>query len=667
MSTDLAVFVKIMGKDGITPEYKKLDKSTMRLAQRTNKSFRSMNKSAMSFSKLVGGISFAGVLRRGFSMMEMGVRAVGQEVVDLDQSLQAASAKFGGSVKRGTDAFDQMEAQARKVGATTEFTAAEAAKGLDFLAMAGFDYGQAMKAIVPLTDLATAAQMDLARASDIASDALGAFGLSMDPDEIETSMNRVNDVFAQTVTSSNTTMETLFETMQQAGPAVKTAGGELETFAALAGKLGSAGIKGSIAGTNLKNMFLRLAAPVGKSAKLLKKLRVETVGENGNMRDMIDIIGDLNAATENMGTAQRAAALDTLFGKRAISGASVLLDIGKDKLKEYRKELENAQGASKEMAGEMRKGLGVQLKVLQSTLTEKGLDLFTQMMGEEDPAEAIAKITDEIRKFDVGPLARDMRELFGIMKEGAKFLWENRDAIMSIGKAWMIWKATGVLSGLGQGAVNVGNMATNMGKLGTSVQSATGLVGGLKMAIQNIGPLIAAFGGGYAAGTALYEIVDSRLDKLERQRNKVLKKRVRADVGIGQKTGGELVSDINELSRQRKEALGGFGSLEEIPTYNVEQRKEVQDLERILGKLRAASSDRAQTAAAGGTGMFADRNLQGVTEFIPELAMGAQSAPIIEPSFDVFINTSVDKEGNAAVTDVTVAPKVQKNKSGEAN
>jgi TP901 family phage tail tape measure protein len=659
MSTDLAVFVKIMGKDGLTPEYKRLDRETMRLAMRTKKNFRSMNRSAMSFSKLVGGITFSNVLRRGFSIMEQGVRAVGQEVVELDQSLQAASAKFGDSVKRGTDAFDQMESKAREVGATTEFTASEAAKGLDFLAMAGFNYAQSMEAIIPLTDLATAAQMDLARASDIASDALGAFGLSMDPADIETSMNRVNDVFARTVTTSNTTMETLFETMQQSGPAVKAAGGELETFAALAGKLGSAGIKGSVAGTNLKNMFLRLASPVKKAQKLLGKLGVETVDKTtGNMRDMIEILGDLDEATKSMGTAQRAAALDVLFGKRAISGASVLLDIGEDKLKAYREELENAQGASKELAGEMRKGLGVQLKVLRSTLTEKGLQIFTQLMGEDDPAEAVARLTEEIRDLDVKGFSQDLRSLLVTIKDVAKFLWENREAALSLGKSFLIFRAAMGVGQITSMVANLAQMALGLGAVNTQAGAAAASVSRLSSIAGGAGPVLGALGAGVAGGLVLHE----RQKKTREKRRELAN--LAAQTGLEAGTGRLSIAQLEERkalfeeqSRQLK-VSGGRGTME--------SQDAMANMADALEKINVSLEKQKADVAAGPSGQFGAGLLTGATEFVPDAALGAQSAPVVQvdPSFDVFVNTAINPDGTPGETSVTVAPKVNKNAAG---
>ena len=102
-------------------------------------------------------------------------------------------------------------------------------------------------------------------------DTLGAFGLSVkNPVQLAKNLTRVNDVLAKTTTSANTNMESLFETIVEGGAVAKGAGASIETYAALAGKLANAGIKGSSAGTTLKNVFLSLAGQTPKASKALE-------------------------------------------------------------------------------------------------------------------------------------------------------------------------------------------------------------------------------------------------------------------------------------------------------------------------------------------------------------------------------------------------------------
>jgi TP901 family phage tail tape measure protein len=315
---------------------------------------------------------------------------------DFEQTLVSAAAKFPGEIRRGTEAFQVLEQAARRTGATTEFSASEAAGALNFLAMAGFDAESAVAALPGVVDLATAAQIDLATATDVASDSLGAFGLmSKDATQLGTNLARVNDVIAKTTTSSNTTVERLFDTIREGAPVATSAGASLETFAALAGELANSGIKGGQAGTVLKNMFVRLQAPTGAAAKVLNRLGVQTKDASGNMLDIVDILGQFNNATKNMGSTQKAAALQAVFGMEAIAGVNILLESGTDRLNEYRTELEGASGASSTMASVMRDTLQRRLNSLKSAVEGVKISIFTMTSG--PLSDAIDKMTEWVR------------------------------------------------------------------------------------------------------------------------------------------------------------------------------------------------------------------------------------------------------------------------------
>ena len=398
---DFAVSTKYTAVDNLTSAHNRMGSSAERMGKRVQRSARGAEGALGAMGATAGGVFMGGAMLYGTALARRSLAAVADEALQLDSNLTQAGAKFLLPVKRGSKGMAELEAAAKRVGSTTQFTSAQAAQGLDFLAMAGFNAAQSIAALPGLAELATAANMDMARASDIASDALGAFGLMTDDTkQLATNLTRVNDVFARTVTTSNTTMETLFETMKASGPVVKTAGSDIETFAAMTGILGSASIKGGDAGTALKNIFLRLAGPVPKAAAMLGKLGVKTKDSAGNMRDMFDIMQDLRVATKGMGTATRSAAMDTLFGKYAVAGANVLLDTGADKLKAYRDQLYGAKGASADMSAEMRKSLINRLAILKSVLMDKGLDIGKALTGGRDMGEVLDRVTAWVSKID---------------------------------------------------------------------------------------------------------------------------------------------------------------------------------------------------------------------------------------------------------------------------
>ena len=213
-----------------------------------------------------------------------------------------------------------LRQQAKELGATTMFSATEAAQGQGFLAMAGFK-PEAIKAAMPgMLDMAKAGDMELGRTADISSNILSAFGI--DP----SNMGQVADVLTKTFTTSNTTLEMLGNTMSYVGPVARAAGVDLQTTATMAGLLGNVGIQGEKGGTALRAMLLRLSAPTGGAAKMLKKLGVQTRDAKGNVLGVTDVLTNLAKQTEKMGSAQRLEALKTIFGEEPAAAMAELIE-----------------------------------------------------------------------------------------------------------------------------------------------------------------------------------------------------------------------------------------------------------------------------------------------------------------------------------------------------
>jgi len=186
---------------------------------------------------------------------------------------------------------------------------------------------------------------------------------------------------AKTSVTANTNLEQMFEAIKEGGPVATTAGASVETFSALVGKMADAGIKGSKAGTTLKNMFLKLSAPSNEAASVLRRLGIQTKDADGNLRDIIDIIGDLDKATGKLGTAEKTGVLEAIFGKIPIAGVNVLLNQGADNLRDYRNELLNAEGASGKMAATMRNTVAGSFKSLDSAIEGIKIGLFSLNKG----------------------------------------------------------------------------------------------------------------------------------------------------------------------------------------------------------------------------------------------------------------------------------------------
>lgn len=392
------------GRFSVEAVFKAVDRVSApvtRMQNKVGKMTRSMEAGLYRVNKSMNSLGDGIKREAAYSVAALGTVSVAMADIirtgaTFEQTLVNAAAKFPGEIKKGTPAFKLLEDAARKIGASTEYSASQAAEALNFLAMAGFDAESAVAALPGVVDLATAAQVDLATATDVASDSLGAFGL-MTKDSVQLGKNlaRVNDVIAKTTTSANTTVELMFDTIKEGGPVATAAGASMETFAALTGELANAGIKGSKAGTVLKNMFIRLQAPTGAAGKTIKRLGIQLTNQDGSLRDITDIIGQFNKATKNMGAAQKAAALQSVFGMEAIAGVNVLMAAGEDQLKAYRAQLEAAGGSSSKMAATMRDTLQGRFKSLMSAIEGVKISVFSLTSG--PLSDVIDQMTEWVR------------------------------------------------------------------------------------------------------------------------------------------------------------------------------------------------------------------------------------------------------------------------------
>ena len=270
-----------------------------------------------------------------------------------------------------------LRAQARQLGADTMFSATEAAEGQAFLGMAGFDAKQIQAAMPGLLDMAKAGDTDLGRTADIGSNILGGFGLAAEE------MSRVSDVLTQTMTTSNVTLEMLGETMKYVAPQARAAGASLEEMAAMTGLLGNVGIQSSQAGTALRAMLLRLAAPTGKATKALAALKVQTADAQGNMRGIIDVLADVAKATQGMGSARRMGYLKQIFGEEPASAVAELIDkAGSGGITAYLAKVRDSQGAAARTAQVMSDNVRGLRDELGSAWDDVKIGFFDQIAPE---------------------------------------------------------------------------------------------------------------------------------------------------------------------------------------------------------------------------------------------------------------------------------------------
>ena len=248
-------------------------------------------------------------LTKGVTMPLLGVATAAVKVsTDFEAQMSRVKAISGAT---GED-FTKLREQAKQLGATTSFSAKEAAEGMENLASAGFDTNQIMAAMPGLLDLAASDSLDLGTAADIAASTLNGFGLEA------SQAAHVADVLAKAAADTNAGITDTGEAMKYIAPVAATMGQSLEEVTAAIGLMSNAGIKGGQAGTTLRTALTRLANPSEKAAELMEDLGFSAYYGQGKMLSLKDIIGKLQVSMQGLTEEQQQQAIATIFGKTSL-------------------------------------------------------------------------------------------------------------------------------------------------------------------------------------------------------------------------------------------------------------------------------------------------------------------------------------------------------------
>ena len=246
----------------------------------------------------------------------LGITEFGRSMINAGKDFEAGMARVRAVTNASTEDFKAMEAEAKRLGGTTKYTASEAASALENLTRNGLTPTQATAALSKTLQLAQANAISLAEAADMATNTMNGFGMSVDE------LGKVNDILSSTAAHSATNVLELAEAVKNAAPLAKNCGvGIQETNAAL-GTLANVGIKGADAGTALKQVFMGLSTESDKGAKALKKYGLEI---NQQTIEVDGLAGTLKKLYES-GIGKSNQDLADVFGRRAFSGAAALIN-----------------------------------------------------------------------------------------------------------------------------------------------------------------------------------------------------------------------------------------------------------------------------------------------------------------------------------------------------
>ena len=327
----------------------------------------------------------------GNKMMPVSAAAAGltagiiKTTADFDASMSKVAAVSGAA---GED-FDKLREKAREMGATTKFTASDAADAMNYMAMAGWKTEQMLDGVSGIMNLAAASGEELATTSDIVTDALTAFGMTAEES------SRFADILAAASSNANTNVSMMGESFKYVAPVAGSLGYSAEDVSIALGLMANSGIKASMAGTSLRNMFQRMAKPTKESAMAMDRLGLSLYDDEGKMYSFREIMNQLRGSMSNINVSieDYEAALDNLDAQ---------LEAGNIKQKQYDKELEElnlqtfgAEGAEKARAAAMLGGARAMSGLLAiANATEEDYNKLTAAV--DNSSQAFAKTKDGI-------------------------------------------------------------------------------------------------------------------------------------------------------------------------------------------------------------------------------------------------------------------------------
>lgn len=325
-------------------------------------------KSGDGFTVLKGIL--ANLATAGIAVAAGAVKDFCSEVVEIGQTFETSMSKVSALSGATGDDLATLEAKARELGASTTFSASQAADALGYMALAGWDTEQMLAGVGSVLTLAQAGEMELAAASDLVTDYLSAFNMEAS----ETA--RMVDVLAYAQANANTTVEGLGMAFKNCAANANAAGMDVETTSAAISMMANQGLKGSEAGTALNAVLRDMTAKMEDGAIAIGEQSVAVMDAEGNYRDFTDILADVQEAINGMGDAEKAAALQSTFTADSIKGLNLLLNAGADEMVGFRDELYGCAGAAEETAATMTDNLGGDLAAMSSAFEELSLKIY---------------------------------------------------------------------------------------------------------------------------------------------------------------------------------------------------------------------------------------------------------------------------------------------------
>ena len=407
-------------------------------------------KANLISSAIINGVK---ALANGLKTLATAAVGVGS---DFESGMPLVAATMGittEEIAAGSEEFDKLQKAAKEAGATTQFSATQAAEALNYMALAGYDADKSIETLPTVLNLAAAGGMDLATASDMVTDSMSALG-----DAAGTTESFV-DKMAKTSQKSNTNVQQLGEAILTVGGTAKNLAGGVVEMNTVLGIFADNGVKGAEGGTALRNVILSLTAPTDKAKKQMEALGLQVFDANGNMRPLNETFNDLNGILGTMTQGEQTEVLNSIFNKVDLKSVNALLANSGERFDELSGYISDCDGAAADMAATMNDNLQGKVTILKSGLEGLGIAAYEKFKtpltnAVENITEVIGQLQTDLTDGSLSGALEKIATGFGNMVEKASEIVAAILPTLLEGLGWIADNGetiVSVLAGIGAG------------------------------------------------------------------------------------------------------------------------------------------------------------------------------------------------------------------------
>ena len=325
-------------------------------------------KSSKTIAAKIGGhLSSAGEsLTKAGSALTKGITVpiagAGAAIIKMSSNFESAMSRVQAISGASGNDLTALTDKAKELGSTTAWSASEVADGMTEMAKAGWTTSQIIDGMSGVLNAASASGENLASVSTIVADAITGFGLEAKD------AAKLADLLTYAANAGTIDITDLGESFKYIAPVANAMGLSIEEVTAALSAMSTAGIKGSQAGTSLKNLLTNLVNPVGQAKDAINELGISAINSDGSMKSMNEIVGELRKSLGGLTDSEKAMYASMLAGKEGMSGLLALLNLTEEEYNALSESMENCNGVAEKTANTMLNNLSGQMTILKSAL-----------------------------------------------------------------------------------------------------------------------------------------------------------------------------------------------------------------------------------------------------------------------------------------------------------